>query len=56
MEYWELKADGVLILIFDAGHIRKNRFHSAKPSIPSFHYSNIPCYSITAKPAISDLN
>ena len=39
MEYWVLKADDVLILISDQGHLYKNRSHSAKTQ-----YSNIPLF------------
>jgi len=33
----------------------KNRSHSAKPSIPIFHYSNTPWHLILAEPLFSDL-
>jgi hypothetical protein len=44
-EKWNIgykKADDVLILITDHSHLNKNGFHSAKPSIPTFHYSSTP--------------
>jgi len=61
MEWWingilGMKSGGVLILISAAGKLSKNRSHSAKPSIPTFHYSSIPWHPIIAKPVISDLN
>jgi len=41
MEYWIWKTDDTLILISYEKHI-ENRSHYVKPSIPTFHYSNIP--------------
>ena len=38
-----------------APHV-KNRSHSAKPSIPTFHYSNTPRHSITAIPPVARLS
>jgi hypothetical protein len=55
MEYWVIKADDILILIFHEGYLDKNRSHSAKPSIQTFHYSNSPWCLVKAKPMISGL-
>jgi hypothetical protein len=55
MEDWKLQEDGGLIKFSDPWHQYKNRFNSAKPNIPTFHYSITPCHSITAKPVISHL-
>ena len=60
MEYWKneilgIKGRDILILIADQYHQDKNRSHSTKRSIPTFHYSDKPWYSITAKPMISKL-
>ncbi|CAB1069615.1 hypothetical protein D1AOALGA4SA_714 [Olavius algarvensis Delta 1 endosymbiont] len=43
MEYWETETDDGLILYFYPCNPYKNRSLSAKPSIPIFQYSIIPC-------------
>ena len=43
------------ILISDLCHPYKNRSHSAKPIIPTLHYSIIPLCRVTAQPIFSDL-
>jgi hypothetical protein len=48
MEHWVCKAEDGLILISDQCHLKKIRSHSAKLSIPTFHYSTTPWHLITA--------
>jgi hypothetical protein len=52
MEWWNngimgMKTDDVLILFSDQCRRFKNRYHTAKRSIPAFHYSNTPWRFIT---------
>ncbi|CAB1084886.1 hypothetical protein D1AOALGA4SA_12392 [Olavius algarvensis Delta 1 endosymbiont] len=56
MEYWVSKADDGLILFSNKYHLYKNRSHSAKPSLPTFHYSIIPCPKFMIQPILSDQN
>jgi hypothetical protein len=46
MEYWGSIADDSLILFSALCHSYKNRSHTAKPSIPTFHYSNTPWHHL----------
>jgi hypothetical protein len=55
MEYWGSNADDSLILFSDQCHLYKKRYYSAKPNIPTFHYSNTPSLSIMAQPINSEL-
>jgi hypothetical protein len=60
MEWWKdgilgMEADDALILIFDQIHLNKIRFYSAKPIIPTFHYSSIPWSWIRAIPPVMKL-
>jgi hypothetical protein len=54
-EYSVAKADYGPILFSEPCHSDKNRYHSAKPIIPSLQYSIIPRHKNTAQPIFSDL-
>ena len=55
MEYWESKTDDGLILNSGPCYHHKIRSHSAKPNIPTIHYSIIPRHIFTAQPVVSNL-
>jgi len=60
MEWWNngilgIKSGLGLILLSESCHSDKNKFHSAKPNIPSFQCSIIPRHMNTAQSIFSDL-
>jgi len=58
MEKWNIgdqKRIKILFYIFDLSQPYKNRSHTIKPNIPTFHYSNTPWHSLTTLPSFSEL-